>query len=282
MLLKNISKAVLSVLEDSTIHGLPNIVKNERIINKIMWAFVFSGSFGFCTYLIINSIIVFLQYGHITNLETIFEQPSQFFTIQFCSKDAKSFNNRTLTKGDLLIQCVYNYDPDCLTNPGAYFESYTDPTYGPCFRFNSGKNMSGASIPILNSTIGGKDDSFLMQIYAPGGLAFWIHNYTTPPRRQYQANNNGDLQYASAGFDTQVAVDRTFYYKLGYPYNDCLHDPSTFKYNKTIIDFMINTTIPYSQVNCLNLCFNMHYLMDNPCNCNNTTFASVWTDCYGK
>jgi len=282
MLLKKISKIVLGCLEDSTIHGLPNIVRNEHIINKIMWAILFAGAFGYTTYLIVIAILAYLEYNVNSNLETVFEQPSQYFTIQFCSRDSRSFNNRTFARGDLLIQCVFNYDPDCLTNPGAYFESYIDPTYGKCFRFNSGKNMSGATIPLLNSTVGGKDDSLSLQVYAPAGLAFWIHNYTTPPRRQFQANNNGDLQYASPGQDTQVAVDRTFYYQLPYPYNDCLHDPSTFQYNKTIINFMLNASIPYSQVNCLNLCFDMQYLMDNPCNCTNTTIGKVWTNCYGK
>jgi len=280
MLLKKISKTVLSVIEDSTVHGLPNIVKNERIINKIMWTIVFLASFGYCTYLIVNSILDYLQFDHITQIATVFEQPTQYFTIQFCSRDAKSFNNKTLNQ--LLIKCEFNYDTSCLTNPGPFFESYIDPTYTQCFRFNSGKNLSGSSIPILSSSIGGKDDSFSMQIYAPSGLAFWIHNYSTPPRRQFKNNHDGGLQYASVGFDTQVAVDRTFQYKLEYPYNDCLNDPTEFQYDMKIINFMINNSIPYSQVNCLELCFDMQYLMDNPCNCTNASLGNVWTNCYGK
>ena len=137
MLLKKISKTVLTVIEDSTIHGLPNIVKNGRIINKLMWAIAFLASFSYCAYLIVNSILAYLQYDHVTQIETVFEQPTQYFTIQFCSKDAKSFNNKSLNQ--LLIKCEFNYDTTCLTNPGAFFESYTDPTYTQCFRFNSEK-----------------------------------------------------------------------------------------------------------------------------------------------
>ena len=280
MLLKKISKILLTVIEDSSFHGLPNIFKKGRIFNKLMWAIAFLASFAYCTYLIVNSILDYLQYDHATQIKKVFEQPTQYFTIQFCSFDAKSFNNKSLSQ--LLVKCEFNYDTTCLTNPGPFFESYIDPTYNQCYRFNSGKNLSGHSIPILSSSIGGKDDSFSMQIYSPSGLAFWIHNYTSPPRRQFKNNHDGGLQYASAGFDTQVGVDRTFEYKLEYPYNDCLNDPTKFQYDMTLINFMINNSIPYSQVNCLELCFDMQYLMDNPCNCTNASLGNVWTSCYGK
>ena len=181
------------------------------------------------------------------------------------------------------MQCVFSYDTTCFSQPQSYFESYTDPTYNQCFRFNSGKNLTGQSIPLLNSTIAGKDDSFIMQIYAPAGLVFWIHNNTSPPKRQYKNNHNGDIQFASAGFETQVVVDRIFDRKLDYPYNDCLSDPTKFRHDMTIINYMTTKNIPYSQVNCLELCFDMEYLaMGNPCNCsNNVSLGTVWDNCFG-
>ena len=211
----------------------------------------------------------------------MFEQPSQFFSIQFCSKDGKSFNNRTL-QNDLLKQCLFSYDSTCLTNPGPYFESYIDPTWGQCFRFNSGKNLTGQSTPLLQSTIAGKDDSISLEIYAPTGLVFWIHNSTNIPQRQFRNNHNGDIQYASSGFDTQVAVDRIFDYKLGYPYNDCLNDPTEFKLNMTIINYMISKNVPYSQVNCIELCFDMEYMVNNSCSCTNISLGTVWDNCFGR
>ncbi len=280
MLKRKILKAIVSVLKSSTMHGLPNIIKCNLKINKIMWTIVTLISGSFCMYLNVRTVLDYLKYYRETRLETIYEQPAPFFTVQFCSRDLKSFNNKTLKI--LLNQCSFGYDTKCYESPEAYFESFYDPTYRQCFRFNSGKDLNGFSISILNSTIGGKDDSFVMEIYAPKGLVFWIHNYTSPPRRQYKNNHNGDIQYASAGFETQVVVDRTFEYKLEYPYNDCLKDPTNFQFNKRIINYMIYNDIPYSQVNCLELCFDMQYLIDNPCNCTNASLGNVWDICYGR
>ena len=121
----------------------------------------------------------------------------------------------------------------------------------------------------------------MIEVYAPKGLIFWVYNYTSIPRRQYKNTHNGETQFASAGFDTEVVVDRSFNYKLEYPYNDCFKDPSTFQFNKKIINYMIEKKITYSQVNCLELCFDMQYMMDNPCNCTNTSLGSVWDNCFG-
>lgn len=279
--INKIKETIIESGLNSTTHGPPHILKSKRLMTKLMWYVCTLISTVACSYLMIKTILTFINFDHVTNLENVFEQPTQFFTIQFCSKDARSFNNKSLNK-DLLKQCVFNYDSACLIQPQNFFESYIDPTYNQCFRFNSGKNMSSQAIQILNSTIGGKDDSLIMEIFAPSGLVFWIHNYTTPPRRQYKNNHNGDIQFASAGWETQVVIDRTFEYKLDYPYSNCLKDPRTFQRNMTIINFMIKNNVPYSQVNCLELCFDMQYLIDNPCNCTNASLGNIWDNCYGR
>lgn len=50
--------------------------------------------------------------------------------------------------------------------------------------------------------------------------------------------------------------------------------------NKTIIDYIQNIGEAYTQVNCLNLCFDIDYLENNPCNCTNTTMGKIWSDCF--
>ena len=107
-----------------------------------------------------------------TEIQTVYEQPAIFPTISFCSKDEHFFNDKTLT--DILkqgkLQCEFNYDKSCLANPDKHFETFNSSNFGKCFRFNSGHNMSGHLIPLLYSSIGGRDDSFKLQIAAPAGL----------------------------------------------------------------------------------------------------------------
>jgi len=282
MNIKNIKITIVGLLENSTVHGISHTVKSKRKINKIMWSIVSLISSSVCCFFILESVLNYLNYEHFSHYDTVFEQPAQFFSIQFCSKDAKSFNNKSLKFGDLLKQCNFIYSDECLTHPEDYFESYNDSIYNQCYRFNSGKNIKGESVPLFSSPIGGKDDSFIMEIYAPSGLVFWVYNYTTPPRRQFKNNHNGDIQFASAGFETHVVVDRTFEFRLGYPYDDCVKNPASFQLNRTIVDFMISNNVPYSQINCLELCFDMEYLRDNPCNCKNVSLGNVWENCYGK
>ena len=54
-----------------------------------------------------------------------------------------------------------------------------------------------------------------------------------------------------------------------------------FEYNKTVIDYILNKPEVYSQVNCLELCFDLEFIEINPCNCENALFGKVWENCFG-
>ena len=61
-----------------------------------------------------------------------------------------------------------------------------------------------------------------------------------------------------------------FDYKLESPYNNCLKDPLTFKENKLLINYILNSSRVYSQKVCFDLCFGMNYIESNQCNCTST------------
>jgi hypothetical protein len=77
-----------------------------------------------------------------------------FPTVSFCPYIEKALDDKPL--GSFIQECWHNLDRDCQYNPENYFESFRTHR-GVCYRFNSGKNMSGHSIPIHNSTVGGRD-----------------------------------------------------------------------------------------------------------------------------
>jgi hypothetical protein len=70
-----IQKCLQEMINNSTIHALPNINKTNRIIFKIMWFLFFLISFGFNLKLIIDSINNYLLYETITEISIYSEQP---------------------------------------------------------------------------------------------------------------------------------------------------------------------------------------------------------------
>ncbi len=263
------------LLLTSSIHGLPNIARSKRIFHKLMWAIAFTILFSFCCYSIYKCISAYLEYKVVTEIETVYEQPSIFPTISFCSKDKMHFNNKNLS--DLVEVCQFGYDQTCKQSLNSYFESYESLKYGKCFRFNSGLNMTAHSIPLLYSPIGGRDDSFVLMIEAPNGLVVWVHNHTSPPR---QENLNGDMVYASRAAETQLIIEREFQSRLEEPYGSCFKNASNFNLNKTLVKLFESRNEVYNHVYCLEYCFDLKYIENNYCNCSNAKIGSVWKECY--
>jgi dimeric dUTPase (all-alpha-NTP-PPase superfamily) len=62
-------------------------------------------------------------------------------------------------------------------------------------------------------------------------------------------------------------IEREFYSVLDEPYSDCLKDVSSFKLNKTLIDFILKKKRIYSQDYCYNLCSYLYALEESNCSC---------------
>ena len=71
--LKEIRETTKETVENSSIHALPNIVRNKYIIIKIVWIVCFLISFGICCWFIIQSILDYLSYQVITNIKVNYE-----------------------------------------------------------------------------------------------------------------------------------------------------------------------------------------------------------------
>ena len=50
--------------------------------------------------------------------------------------------------------------------------------------------------------------------------------------------------------------------------------------NKTIVDYILKTNQSYSQIKCLEYCFDLNYIQDKPCNCTKSELGHVWMDCW--
>ena len=275
-MVKKIKNTIIDLILDSSVQVLLKYFKSKRLIYKLTWIIFIVISASLCSWFGLKCLFDYLKYDVFTIVESVYEQPTQFPTITFTTSDRRyPLSNRGLKS--LIIECWFNYDKSCEFNPGNYFETFNNTNTGLSFRFNSGRNMSGHKIPFLNSTIGGRDDSFRIKINS--GLTLWIHNHTSIPNAEFYNNHNGDMRFASAGFQTQFILDKIIETKLGEPYNSCLLDVTTFNKNKTIIDYILGQNQSYEQKNCLELCFDLEYVSQNPCNCT-APIGRIWEECW--
>jgi hypothetical protein len=216
-------------------------------------------------------LVDFYNFEVVTTVQTEYDQPTQFPTISFCSLFLHLYDNDSPYE---ISHSIYSSDEGAFINPNNHYESFISPLFGKCFRFNSGKNMTNHIIPIKNSTSGGYYDAYWLTIHAPYGLRVWIHNKSSPTRTE-----RGYLDL-TAGMNSDIALERTFESKLEWPYNNCLKDVSKFQNNKTLIDYFLNRNLSYTQESCLDLCFDLFYIKENPCQCKEAELGNVFEKCW--
>jgi len=279
----NTIKEIINTSKDlalnSTAYGISNILRSEKLFNKLFWIFYMLISSAAAAYYIFENISSYLEYEVVTIIKQEYKQPTEFPTVTFCSFEPKYFDGKNITQE--LDPTYFNYDYSIGKNFKDHFEQFESTYYGRCFRFNSGKKLNGESIPIKNSSIGGFDDSFRIGIKAPYGLVVWIHNQTAPPKIEYFSKYSDIPIFVSSKAKNFLVIDKIIELKLGDPYNNCLQDVFTeFNENKTILDYIASLNEQYTQVKCFELCFDLNYIETNPCNCTNATIGQVWNNCW--
>jgi hypothetical protein len=63
---------------ETSMHGLPSIIKTDHTVLKILWLAAFLAASGYCSYLIVLTIQSYLEYKVVTNIDTISEIPTKF------------------------------------------------------------------------------------------------------------------------------------------------------------------------------------------------------------
>ena len=81
----HIKETIKSILEDSTIHGIPRILKSKSWISKIAWIIFLCISTSFCLNLIITAVFNYLKFDVVTTIETITKLPADFPVVTICN-----------------------------------------------------------------------------------------------------------------------------------------------------------------------------------------------------
>ena len=72
-------------------HGIPNIVRTNSQIIRVMWIIFFLAAAGYCLYTIIQSFIQYYSYETYIELNSIYDTPTEFPAISFCNLNAYNF-----------------------------------------------------------------------------------------------------------------------------------------------------------------------------------------------
>jgi hypothetical protein len=263
-------------LSTSSLSFVLSPIRSKRLLIKLIWIIFIFFFFIASIYFVILDIFDYLSFDITTSIYQINEFESQFPTISLCSNEEPikidSFKLKSLR---------FNYQEN--SDWKNHLQIYLDTTYGKCFRFNSGLNLTNQTIPIKYSKKSRLNDGFwfefsLNRTYDYSSLIIYIHNNTIMPSTIY---NKGI--FISAGFENYFIISRIFDEKLEYPYNDCVKNISEFSINKTIIGFMNYKKWEYTQKECISLCRTLSYIETSNCNCTLKSMDEKFTaKCYNN
>ena len=80
-----LAKKLKDLAETSTSHGLPNIVRTNRLSIKLLWTICLLASVGACIYMVYKSVNDYYSYGVVTQIQVINENSPLFPTITICN-----------------------------------------------------------------------------------------------------------------------------------------------------------------------------------------------------
>jgi len=308
-----IKETIKSIVEDSTIHGIPRLVKPNSWISKIAWMLFFIASISYCIYLILTAIFVYLQYNTVTSIETITDMPADFPVITICNLNQFQTNNSfqivkkysemkfflpnlrlnaavmnefsslndsfkksfTYSLKESLISCSINMMP-CFSSE---FIWHFDPKYGNCYSFNTGSNSSGNSVDLRKINKAGNMNGLRLELFIgnPSNIPEFIHSsgYHVIIHNQTYAIKYNEGYDISPGIETNFAINRLYETKKPKPYSDCIELDSIDSFDSDLFRVTYGLNKTYLQNNCLHLCFQK--IVIQTCSC----FLSIFNKLNG-
>lgn len=259
-------------------HGVARLIRTKHTFIKILWVISMLLSASYCFYFINKLLISYLDYEVVTDSDVKYEVKSEFPAVSICNPDMP-LEDETIQK------CNFNSN-----NSTSYLDSFNDPYFGRCLRFNSKGNVRSKNI--LSSTSSGSKyglqlDLIINSTNQFNELILYIHNHSF--LTSTLVNKGFRISSGSIYF---FSVERSFNVKLDAPYSTCLKDSTDSKLNKTLINHLIaNLSSIYTYKDCFRLCRNLVVMEQSKCNCmitfDNAAACSkhpnqTVRDCYNK
>lgn len=229
---------LVTSLENSTIHGLSNLLKARNLITKSIWTLFLVLSLISCFYMISIKVLHYLDYPVISNIAEISEKSPEFPTVTVCVDRYQTLPN---------ITCSFNHE---ICDAKNWFQKNT-----LCYGFNLGYIVNYSTIipkrnpvSILKSTKPGPDCGLRLTVQTNLRYFYlYVNNHT----KNIAANT---AVYASKGMETNFIVKRTMSSKLAAPFSNCRQEVS-FAVNSSSGIYSVKK-FKYFQSVCFNFCFN--------------------------
>jgi hypothetical protein len=180
--------------------------------------------------------------------------------------DRKSLGH---TFEDILFDCIFNFEP-CTHSQ---FKWTFDKMYGNCYEFNSKQSNVELKKSYFLGRLGGLKMSFYANFhqnltvfnsfYNGIGALIRVENST------YSIDNYGGVK-VSAGFQTDISIERSFKTIMPKPYSGCENE----NLDSTLYKMITSAEYRYAQPLCLVQCFQRTSIRE--CNCTSPWMLSLF------
>jgi hypothetical protein len=243
---------VKELIEQTTAHGIPNLVRKKSLLIKIIWTI--------CIILCINGLIIilyksvkaYLKYEVVTNINVHDDVNPEFPTISFCFNNDVQGNSINKT----ILKCHFKGIPCNLTEFQIYFSEINEVI---CYRFNTGKDLFGNEIPIKSLSRNDPTNGLKIYFYNRKHISdpnvkatIYIQNHSKTFNLELPIQLYCDCIQLPAGV-TRIKVTREMYHKLTLPYNNCIKQ-NTNEYISEIFQHFKKLNYSYTKKDCINLC----------------------------
>ncbi|CAF0924898.1 unnamed protein product [Brachionus calyciflorus] len=309
---KKLSAVIEESLLSSTSHGIPNIIRSDKLAIRLMWIFFAVVSTGLCSYMIVQSIMNYFSFETTSKIQIHTEKSSIFPAITICNSnyftseysaqfiknftfdiqsDSNYFNYdqyyklfQIVTSREELISQSYKFGDsfeklilNCqiLTvdcKNKEYWNYYYHQLYGNCYQINTKKE----NLIKVSRTGWNNALKIILNISMADGLegVYPTTGAYIMIHNQTTSPLSTDPFGVSPGLDTNIAISRQFKSSLPKPYSNCDDDTSNSDaFNSKLFKLITSRNISYNQKLCMDLCF--QDLIIQECKCYHVDFPFI-------
>lgn len=212
-------EATIKLLTSTTIHGMPRVVKSDKIPVRIIWLLSVIISAYFCFKFVSLSLIDFNRFDVVTQTKVINAKDSEFPALTFCA------TSEIMQSISYQIYHVENNEIVLYQN-STLEDKFINQNNETCHRFN-GANTNSSFIP-KRITGAGQQNKFVIVIknfsedLKEQIKVYVTDNYVNSFRQFTPHNLTLKNQY-------RIGVTKQVDKKLDNPYNDCTNESSLYR-----------------------------------------------------
>ena len=303
--------------ESSSIHAIPNIIRNKFVSIKIVWLICFMVSFGGCAWFMVNSINDYLQNEVVTsfrvnyvneltfpvigicNLNFVTKEPLNAYIVSRRGKDNPEMffleplrfvafnlfkNNKRMIDfdpNDIFLGYTFARE-ETLSNFSKDWHIYYDSQYGACLKFNSLQNDVAQQKIVYGGgySFGFEIELFIGDVDKNNNIFSREHGFILFIQNQsiFDSQNIQGIKIMP-GTSTSIILSKNSWKKKPKPYSDCTADlTSKDSHPSQIYKESFLQNKTYSYFDCFNLCYSN--LVESKCKCSISTLNSNIRKCY--